>query len=205
MFLFAPCVGRDVAFSASFVDAEISVFRLNDTAAQISNVHHALSSLGWQLSAALKVDAFVTRQDAITPLGHGLSVEIDCRDAREFIIETDTGSIKTFVYHHDGSGEGGSGLRFLGPSCNDHQKALVDLLMEKLANQAYIVTDGSNGDFRFRKPRAFSKYGRYWRPVRQAVAKSSTYQATWVWSADRLAPQGEKGYASNKKTVPEAI
>ncbi len=188
MYLFAPCVGRDIAFAASFVGEETSVLRLNDVGANLANARLALSSIGWQLGKEMKVSSAVTRFEALTPLSKVLAVEIDSNDAKDFVLEAELGSIKTFVYHHDGSSEGGSGLGFLGPGMGRQKNSLVDQLMEKLADHAFVVTDGSNGDFRFRKLKVFSKYGRTWTPIRQIVARDSSYRATWLWTATRTLP-----------------
>jgi hypothetical protein len=62
-------------------------------------------------------------------------------------------SIGVFVHRGDSPGEGGSNVYFLANKRCDHQPLsnLYDKLSDKLADQALIVSDGSNVDRGFLK------------------------------------------------------
>lgn len=183
MHLFAPCVGRDMALAASLVDEKITNLWLNDVRVDLMEVKRTLRGLCWQLGDPMQGGAALTKFEAKMPSGRPLSVWVDCRDARTSVREAEKGSIGIFLYQHDGSGEGGSGLRFLGPGGSPDAGALVDCLMEKLCDQALVATDGSNGDFRFLKQKSFERYGRFWQPLHEVVPADRSYRATWLWRA----------------------
>ncbi len=66
------------------------------------------------------------------------------------LYELENGSLKYFCHRGDGTGESGSGVFYLGNRNLKHPplSRLFDTLTKKLSSNSYIVSDGSNTDFK---------------------------------------------------------
>lgn len=143
--LFYPCCGSDLAEPMKFLDY-IDIFWFVDFGSipDIKLLQHTLQN--WRLIHTRKQElahlsddwSSVCFQYKYQKIGSEKAVTINCVKGKGVTtMKRNIQNIKVFFYRGDSLGEGGSGTWWLSTS-------IFPKLIERLAFDGYIVTDGSN-------------------------------------------------------------
>lgn len=133
----------------------------------------------------------VVREVWRRPNGTEVMVELRRDLAEDVLVQQFTSkSISIFLHHKDGVGEGGSNLWFLGSNSSGdvgHDgTALLEILADRLAHGAIVITDGQLTDSGFRRSRPFRSQGIEWTPLGIVDDGLSLGRTTLAWRANRV-------------------
>ncbi len=207
---FGPCAGRDLALAFEIGGEAVDHFMFCDVGYPVMQARPSPSAAhvvpeSWTLMsrhvgrdemAPLRRSSYV--RDLVAPAsaieawqrpdGSICTVELR-RDSAPDALRSLYGprSIALFLHMNDGSGEGGSNLRFLeeraactGPYGGE---GLLEDLAPRLADGAVVVTDGVLAAEGFRAGRGFALCGIHWEPLGQVGPKSRYGHPPFVWRA----------------------
>lgn len=173
---YSPCAGRDVGLVLNWLGSSFNRFVFCDIAySRSAQTGRGVVPDGWhELSSTDMSGRPLRGRSAETwqrPDGTSVALEFLAHPAEECLTRSfGKGTISALVHINDGEGEGGSNLWFLGTArgCSGTiDRCLLDIVSERLAKKALVITDGALADREFSRLAQFNRCGRTWQPLTQ--------------------------------------
>lgn len=203
---YCPCAGRDVALALTWLGSRFNRFVFCDKGYRRSDMT-AIGGIpeGWQFVQAVPAHRPMTdgRPDRSRirevveswrrPDGATVALEFRADPSEDCLTDRfGAGTLSAFLHINDGTGEGGSNLWFLASPDSGRaptNRALLPVLVERLADEAMVISDGRLTDIEFSQYEPFRHLGRRWEPITPLENTKAPARQVTVWRTFRETEQ----------------